>query len=105
MIFCLSQRLLMIPLLTAESYIREQLGGTLALSSPNAPPRNLPKIQDAATLEFIRELTESVRTIHFYILNNNNLRVETLNLSNLPTSAAGLSSGDVWNDSGTLKIV
>lgn len=28
-----------------------------------------------------------------------------LNLSSLPTSASGLSSGDVWNDSGTLKIV
>jgi hypothetical protein len=29
----------------------------------------------------------------------------TLNLSGLPTSSSGLSSGDVWNDSGTLKIV
>ena len=28
-----------------------------------------------------------------------------LNLSGIPTSASGLSSGDVWNDSGTLKIV
>ena len=27
------------------------------------------------------------------------------NASNLPTSATGLSAGDVWNDSGTLKIV
>lgn len=33
------------------------------------------------------------------------LRAETLNLSNLPTSATGLRVGDVWNDSGTLKIV
>jgi len=31
-------------------------------------------------------------------------RAQTLNLSSLPTSSAGLSSGDVWNDSGTLKI-
>ena len=29
----------------------------------------------------------------------------TLRLPNLPTSAVGLSAGDVWNDSGTLKIV
>jgi len=29
----------------------------------------------------------------------------TINISTLPTSSAGLSSGDVWNDSGTLKIV
>jgi len=28
-----------------------------------------------------------------------------VNMANLPTSSAGLSSGDVWNDSGTLKIV
>lgn len=28
-----------------------------------------------------------------------------LRVVGLPTSSAGLSSGDVWNDSGTLKIV
>jgi len=28
-----------------------------------------------------------------------------LNISGLPTSSAGLSSGDIWNSSGTLKIV
>lgn len=29
----------------------------------------------------------------------------TINFSSLPTSSAGLSAGDIWNDSGTLKIV
>ena len=29
----------------------------------------------------------------------------TLKLTDLPTSASGLDSGSVWNDSGTLKIV
>lgn len=32
-------------------------------------------------------------------------KVAKLNISNIPTSSSGLSSGDVWNDSGTLKIV
>lgn len=32
-------------------------------------------------------------------------RNTTLVLTNLPTSATGLESGTVWNDSGTLKIV
>ena len=32
-------------------------------------------------------------------------RATSLNLSALPTSSAGLSAGDVWNDAGTLKIV
>jgi hypothetical protein len=32
-------------------------------------------------------------------------QASTLVLTNLPTSATGLPSGSVWNDSGTLKIV
>jgi hypothetical protein len=28
----------------------------------------------------------------------------TINFANLPTSSAGLAAGDLWNDSGTLKI-
>lgn len=28
-----------------------------------------------------------------------------LNIVNIPTSSTGLKSGDVWSDSGTLKIV
>lgn len=28
-----------------------------------------------------------------------------LNILNIPTSTTGLKSGDVWSDSGTLKIV
>lgn len=28
-----------------------------------------------------------------------------LNISSLPTSSAGLSSGDIWADNGTLKVV
>jgi hypothetical protein len=45
------------------------------------------------------------------ILGTNNLeriRIKStgvINLSSVPTSSAGLSSGDVWNDAGTLKIV
>ena len=27
-----------------------------------------------------------------------------INLASLPTSAAGLAAGDLWNDSGTLKV-
>ncbi len=33
------------------------------------------------------------------------LNVDNFNLSNIPTVITGLVSGDVWNDSGTLKIV
>jgi hypothetical protein len=37
--------------------------------------------------------------------NTMTLKDNTLNIANIPTSSAGLSSGDIWNDSGTLKIV
>ena len=49
-----------------------------------------------------------LRTIELQIdniLSRGNIRVSTINLSSLPTSATGLIAGDVWNDSGTLKIV
>jgi hypothetical protein len=39
------------------------------------------------------------------VLSRGPVRASTLNLSDLPTAAAGLKSGDVWNDAGTLKIV
>ncbi len=32
------------------------------------------------------------------------IKSNTINMPNLPTSATGLSSGDLWNDGGTLKI-
>lgn len=33
------------------------------------------------------------------------IRVSTVNISSLPTSATGLKTGDLWNDTGTVKIV
>jgi hypothetical protein len=39
-------------------------------------------------------------TAHMTIKSNGRV-----NMSSLPTSATGLSSGDLWNDGGTLKIV
>jgi hypothetical protein len=33
------------------------------------------------------------------------VRAANLNISNLPTTSTGLEAGDVWNDTGTLKIV
>lgn len=33
------------------------------------------------------------------------IRVSSINISNLPTSATGLRPGDLWNDTGTVKVV
>jgi len=46
--------------------------------------------------------------LRFYTNNTERMRVKqngNINFSSLPTSASGLSAGDIWNDSGTLKIV
>jgi hypothetical protein len=57
-------------------------------------------------LQFYTETTERMR-----ITSGGNVLIGTstngaskLRISGLPTSSAGLSSGDIWNDSGTLKI-
>jgi hypothetical protein len=45
-------------------------------------------------------LTSVLGTHHAFHSTAGRVRFE-----NLPTSATGLSSGDIWNDGGTLKIV
>jgi len=40
-----------------------------------------------------------------FVFENGKIKAKDINFSNLPTSSAGLSTGDVWNDNGTLKIV
>lgn len=39
------------------------------------------------------------------LIGSSTVGVSKLNITGLPTSSAGLASGDVWNDGGTLKIV
>jgi hypothetical protein len=36
---------------------------------------------------------------------NGKIKATSINFTGLPTSSSGLSSGDVWNDGGTLKII
>ncbi len=55
-----------------------------------------------------RLLSNALRTIELqldWLLSRGPIRISTLNVSDLPTSSAGLITGDVWNDAGTLKIV
>lgn len=49
-----------------------------------------------------------VRQLNYYMQQHANpgaVRGTTLNLSQLPTSATGLVSGDIWNNAGVLNIV
>jgi len=49
----------------------------------------------------LRALEVHLQTLHSV----GPIRVDTINIANLPTSATGLRSGDIWSDSGTLKVV
>jgi hypothetical protein len=46
--------------------------------------------------------------ITFHSNGSERMRIKStgvINMSSVPTSSAGLSAGDIWNDAGTLKIV
>ena len=49
-----------------------------------------------------------IRNLNAYftaLQNPGPMRGTTISLTDLPTSSAGLASGSLWNDSGTVKIV
>ena len=51
---------------------------------------------------------QTMRLLNFYftaLQNPGPMRATTLTLTDLPTSSAGLATGSLWNDSGTVKIV
>jgi hypothetical protein len=55
--------------------------------------------------QYMAELARAFSVALQQMQNPGEGRNTTLVLTNLPTSASGLESGSVWNDSGTLKIV
>jgi len=62
-----------------------------------------------APLEYdVQYVNMIVRQLNYYMQQHANpgaVRGTTLNLSQLPTSATGLVSGDIWNNAGVLNIV
>lgn len=53
-------------------------------------------------------LKQVIKSLELYIQRLNSpgsIQATTINLSNLPTSATGLKTGDLWNNLGTVKIV
>lgn len=92
----------------------------------NQPPPRIPEPPEEYSVVYMQDLARAleviisqqrnpgdsrVSSIHVtddstssLILPAGKIKAETANLANLPTSSAGLSSGDLWNDSGTVKI-
>ncbi len=65
-------------------------------------------LQDCALVASVADgdaVTFDEATERFVPSHLKTLKVNSLNIASIPTSAAGLSSGDVWSNSGVLTIV
>lgn len=70
------------------------------IPAPNLGPP--PNIYDQKFFEqAFRSITLTLQTMR----QPGVVRCSKINVSMLPTSSVGLRSGDVWNDTGTLKVV
>ena len=69
------------------------------------PPPRLPEPPIEYTQQYLADL---IRALEIFIEQERTpgeLRATKITLTDLPTSASGLESGALYNDSGTVKIV
>lgn len=69
-----------------------------------APPA-LPLPPNIYDTQYFNMLIRSLNTYFQQVGSTTPVVFDSITLKNLPTSAAGLPSGVVWNDANTLKIV
>lgn len=75
------------------------------MAKPQLIPPRLPTPGAELTVEYMADL---VRALEIYIAQQQTageMRATKLTLTELPTSASGLETGALYNDSGTVKIV
>ena len=72
-------------------------------SNQIAPPR-LPEPPIEYTQQYMADLIRSLQTFIEQERNPGELRGTKLTLTDLPTSATGLETGSLYNDSGTIKV-
>lgn len=70
-----------------------------------SPPPTLPRFGDVYSRTEHDRLVRSIEILISLISADGALRATTLRLTNLPTSPAGLRSGDVWANGTVLEIV
>lgn len=73
-------------------------------SNQVAPPR-LPEPPIEYTQQYMADLVRSLQTFIEQERNPGEMRGTKLTLTDLPTSATGLETGSLYNDSGTVKVV
>ena len=73
-------------------------------SNQVAPPR-LPEPPIEYTQQYMADLVRSIQVFIEQERNPGEMRGTKLTLTDLPTSATGLETGALYNDSGTVKVV
>ena len=74
------------------------------MSSNQVPPPRLPEAPQEYTVSYMSDL---IRALEIFIEQERNpgeLRASTITITDLPTSATGLETGTLYNDSGTVKV-
>ena len=72
-------------------------------SNQVAPPR-LPEPPIEYTQQYMADLVRSLQVFIEQERNPGELRGTKLTLTDLPTSATGLETGSLYNESGTIKV-
>tara|TARA_Y100000592_G_scaffold82877_1_gene132049 strand:+ start:456 stop:683 length:228 start_codon:yes stop_codon:yes gene_type:complete len=72
-------------------------------SNQVAPPR-LPEPPIEYTQQYMADLVRSIQVFIEQERNPGEMRGTKLTLTDLPTSATGLETGSLYNDSGTVKV-
>ena len=74
-------------------------------SNSGVNPPVLPDPPAVYSQQYMDTLVKSLKWALAQIRNPGPVRGTTIVLTDLPTSAAGLEPGSLWNDGGTVKIV
>ena len=75
------------------------------MAQVNTPAPRLPEPPENIDRRYMEDL---IRTLQVFITQERNtgeMRGTRLTLTDLPTSATGLETGALYNDSGTVKVV
>ena len=75
------------------------------MSSNQIAPPSLPEAPQEYSARYMADLLRALELFISQERNPGEMRGTKITLTNLPTSASGLESGALYNDSGTVKIV
>ena len=79
--------------------------GKKIMALTNLPAPRLPEPTSEYSLTYMQDLLRALEIFIEQERTAGDIRATTITLTALPTSATGLESGALYNDSGTVKIV